>query len=229
MPSVEQAAAALAVSSLPLLLPDSCALLDVVRGPSRLSTAELRDALALLAEVTALPAACTLLLPSLVSREVTENLPMARASLSKFIAQTNRGAALLHDLVTLLSQVRDPIVPFSQTLPNELESRVNRGIQSASVLDREDRFDVLGMGRAVERRRPARQGKAKDAVIVEEALELSRMLLALGHQQPRVFLTSNTADFCERGVLHPDLDPDFGAARLLFATRWDHARHLLGL
>ncbi len=229
MPSVAALAMSLAGTGLPVLLPDTCALLDIVRGPSNTTVVAIPDALATWSSITASSPRCALVIASLISKEIADNSAGAQTQLRNLIEDTQRRCNALLELAGLLGHGTTDSLTLSTTLPGELAGRLDALLGMAASIDSEDRFNTLGLRRAVALRRPARHGKVKDAVIVEEYLELSRVLASRGHRQPRVFLTSNTDDFCERGVLHPDLDADFAAAGLMFATKWNQARHLLGL
>jgi hypothetical protein len=62
----------------------------------------------------------------------------------------------------------------------------------------------------------------KDCVIVEEYLELTRQLRAIGFTKKCVFCTSNVNDY---GPPHPALVTDFAAVNLIFTTNLPWAVH----
>jgi hypothetical protein len=108
---------------------------------------------------------------------------------------------------------------------------------SADLLAAADKMDhhVAALGRAVDRiiasRLPARKGGkgAKDAVILEHAVETTTQLRAAAFAGSCVFVSSNTSDFAAAGStnLHPLLVPAFDPIQLLYATSLEHAETLL--
>ncbi len=111
---------------------------------------------------------------------------------------------------------RYSLLPLAESL-HDLSSRL---LDSALRLDQDRDCIIRSHTRASSYAPPARKGQVRDATIIEECLEVSRQLQAVGFARKRVFCTSNTNDYCERGLsrLHPSLVVDFGAVGLEFAA-----------
>ena len=72
---------------------------------------------------------------------------------------------------------------------------------------------LLAFERGVAKITPCTKGgQTKDATIIEEYLEVCRLLKDLGYNKKRVFCTSNTKDFCYDGNLAASLAIDFAEA-----------------
>jgi hypothetical protein len=97
---------------------------------------------------------------------------------------------------------------------------VNDLLGMAEVIDFDDACKNRAFTRVIRKQRPAREGKVKDAVIVEHYLELSKQLKAGGFQYRRAFVTSNSDDFSLNKVqtsqLHSDLGTDFANCGMEF-------------
>ena len=95
--------------------------------------------------------------------------------------------------------------------------------------------DAAALGSAVDRiiasEIPVKRGGkgAKDAVILEHAVEATSELRASGFTGACVFVSSNTNDFAAPGStnLHPLLVPVFNPINLLYATSLTHAEAIL--
>jgi hypothetical protein len=95
--------------------------------------------------------------------------------------------------------------------------------------------DGAALGRAIDRviaaRAPAKPGGkgAKDAVILEHAVELTTQLRSAGFTGTCVLVSSNTKDFAASGStnLHPLLAPVFSPIQLEYATSLTHAETIL--
>jgi len=86
------------------------------------------------------------------------------------------------------------------------------------------------MDRVVRQLRPSRRGSGLDANIIEHYFALGRELRVRSFGHPFVFVSSNTADYCEtRSILHPDLSADFQALSLAYTSSLPWAKSALGV
>ena len=108
-----------------------------------------------------------------------------------------------------------PLSPLAMALPDRLRSLSESLRDAATLLDK----DVDALSRAFDRvinsERPTKKGGkgAKDAVILEHALGLTRELRNVGLGNTCIFVSSNTNDFAasRTTTLHPSLAPYFAA------------------
>jgi hypothetical protein len=224
MPSIADAVAQIQAAGLSVLFADTCVLVDVIRAPLR--PAELAGCVEAASEllhlVTTPPVRCSLVVASFVPGEWLEHSGREADNVRLLLSQIDRGADDLHRFCSLVGIVppfpiaRYSLLPLAQRL-HDLSGQL---LDSALRLDPDHDCIIRSHARASNYTPPARKGHVRDATIIEECLEVSRRLQAAGFARKRVFCTSNTNDYCERGPtrLHPSLAVDFGAAGLEFAT-----------
>jgi hypothetical protein len=231
MAPISDVAANLLSAPAPLLLLDACALLDLIRAPVRRAPWQLPPALRLDA-LTATPSGpCQLLRASITAREFSDHSAEAQQQLEQYLQD-------LHDRTTELQQVFGLLLPpftapaFSPSpLPGALADLAQRLLARSTPLDQDPATHQRAYQRVLDKRRPSRRGEIKDAVMVEEYLELCRRLRAGGFPSSAVFLSSNTNDFCEGSAraLHTELAADFTDAGLAFCKSWPEALQTLGM
>ena len=86
------------------------------------------------------------------------------------------------------------------SLAERLHDLSRQLLDGALCLDPDQDCIIRAHGRASNYMPPSlKGGEVKDATIVEECLEVSRRLQVVGFSPKRVFCTSNTRDYCERG------------------------------
>ncbi|MRS17959.1 hypothetical protein GJV08_02170 [Enterobacteriaceae bacterium RIT692] len=78
---------------------------------------------------------------------------------------------------------------------------------------------------------PARKGKdsIKDCVVTETYLDIAQDLRAKGLTAPIVFASSNTKDYCHAKNLAVDLEQEFSKFNIKYSPNLGAAKHLLGL
>ena len=226
MPSIADAVAQIQAVGLPVLFADTCILVDVIRTPRR--PAELRGcveaATELLHLLTTPPVQCSLVVASFVPGEWLEHSAREANNLRILVSQIDHGADELHRFCGLVGVI--PPFPLAGyrllALAERLHDLSRQLLDSGALLHLDPDHDCIirSHARASSSTPPARRGQVRDATIIEECLEVSRRLQAAGFAWRRVFCTSNTTDYCERGPtrLHPSLAVDFGATGLRFAT-----------
>jgi hypothetical protein len=209
-----QAAADLTAAPRPVLILDTCALLDVIRAPGRDLAATVRAAVELRGSAAA--GTIRLLVQDIVPGEWAENLPSARrdgeAGVRSFLATWQIAADLGLPAPPL------PVVAPG-TLVDDLESLSRSLLAAAGVLDR----DLVAMSSAIDRvaakQKPSSKGMVKDCHILGHALQLST-LLGAGYPHSRVLVSSNRSDFAAPSAtaFHPDIATEAAAAGLRYAV-----------
>jgi hypothetical protein len=212
----------------PVVLLDSCVLLDVVRAPLRNTPGEVRVASQFLASVGKVPKSVYLIIGSPTPTEWNDHIDETVRDCTTAVNSCNALAEVCGYLA--LPGVA-ALPPAALGLPGLLRQLSSDLLAAAIDLD----YHAAGLGRAVDRevasRLPARRGGkgAKDAVILEHALEATGQLRAAGFAGTCVFTSSNTSDFAAPTLtdVHPLLDPDFASRNLLYATSLTHCESLL--
>lgn len=216
----------------PVLCLDSCALLDLMRDPSRdkFNGAHALAALHLLDRAEATPQALSIVIAQQVAAEVAEHMDNIQSESERVLVRLDETVNRILGVVTAYG-LPSPAGPAISQLGLSKASRaiVERFIAVAMTAREEADYPVRAWGRVQAGRAPASRAKqsVKDCVIIETYLESARLLRAAGFPEKVLFLTSNTADYAEgaRSSLHGDLAGDFAAAKIDFATDFLAARY----
>ncbi|MBX9627000.1 MAG: hypothetical protein K2X82_24575 [Gemmataceae bacterium] len=221
MPDIGDAADQAANAGLPVLLLDTCCILDVIRAPER--GGKLAGCVEAASTLTATPTPYTLVVGSFVPTEWDDNVQGVADSLIRHLEKMEEQAEHFHGLCRHLGiglNFGRPLYTAS-TLADRLRELSRRLIDTAVLLDPHPDAEARAFNRVARtRRRPSRKGgELKDGTIFEEYLEFSRRLRGMGYLRKLVFCSSNTDDYCDPGVIpHPDVAADCAAVGLAFTT-----------
>jgi hypothetical protein len=124
-----------------------------------------------------------------------------------------------------------PLPAGTGILPASLRRLSNDLLTACVVIDHQaDAMDRAGH-RIIDSRLPARKKGtgAKDSIIVEHAIELTRQLRRAGFNQSCIFISSNTTDFAAPSSTNvtPDLAAEFTAVRLGYEISLENAERTL--
>lgn len=219
-------AAAIAASGLPVLIPDTCALLDIIQAPVR-DGFRAEDAAAMrrvLAALNGAPPSLAVVVPELVQAEFADNVARAEQ-------EVTQGLARLDGLVEAAAQ---RIGWLDDTAPHSAPALSQRGHPASgraladcviaramlindSVDERERAFFRVRVNEA-----PARRGSQSinDCLIVETALSFVRQYRSCGGAAPLAFLSSNVKDYMEGRSVRAPLDGQFDELGITFVSRW---------
>lgn len=221
----EAAVAEILRMGIPVLIPDACALLDLVRAPAweRFSEEDGRAAVGLLA--MAETGELAVAVPQQALAEYEANLSSVRERTS---ADLGKMAEAVGRTFARMRSIGEPLVPDAPDLSRFAEAGLplaERMIARAVTFVAGDEEERKALRRLLRTIPPAQKGKASqgDCLIVESSLRLAASLRDAGHSGPVVFLSSNVHDYCTAGSggrLAPPLDVEFPDARLGYACRW---------
>jgi hypothetical protein len=227
--AIAAAANVAAQRNAPILCVDTCSVLDVLRGPLRpdgARTIAAADAL-LLAQQTG---GLTLFMTSSMLPEFVRNEGNVRQELTRHLQKIDDSVEVAAECLKLCGS---PIATgrlSDSTLRAQLDAKYVAIVDACEVLEDDDEAKSRAMDRVVGQRRPSRQGNGLDANIIEHYFALGRELRRLNFGHPFVFVSSNTADYCEaRSTLHVDLSADFQALSLEYTSSLPWANSALGL
>jgi len=234
--SSQEFAQQLGVSPLPVLFPDTCALLDIVRLPVRKSTTTVRRELAAIhAIITAADRqnpAIHILLPEQVKREWHDNISAVEAEAEREITKWSNQA---DQFASALFHFGRPVIPAKmddacRQVLADLKGLTTEILARAILVNDDDACMVKAMQRVLCGRAPAQKGtQGKDCVIVEHVLAAMR-IIRVGCERGCVFLSSNTKDYGQAQssiLLRSPLDTEFAATDLTFCTDWHWAKSKL--
>lgn len=225
---------AIARADIPVLLPDTCILLDLLRSPRRNNV----DANAMLAGkairdgvVDSETIGCVV--AEQVRNELNDNLRNVLDETSSELGCLRDEIARIDKWAEALGQARQTqighylrCVPAAEAIMSDI---VNGAINHATTQD----INLNAFGRVMAGRTPAQPGKdsTKDCVVVESYLDVAANLRNLGHTADIVFASSNTKEFVSGTprALNADIAAEFAALNIRYSRALHETRHLLGL
>jgi hypothetical protein len=213
----------------PILCVDTCAVLDVLRAPLKPGGARtLAAADDLVVEYQT--GRLTLFMAPSARLELERNEDKVKRECEQHLQRVDEAAQYAADC---LAQCGAPIKPMSfvgSELAALVDGKYQRLRDACELLEVDREAKELAMDRAVGLLRPSTKGSVSDANIIEHYFALGRELKRQGFDSRFVFVSSNTADYCEqKRTLHPDLSRDFVDLSLTFTSTLEWAKHALGL
>ncbi len=221
-------------ADVPVLCVDTCAVLDLMRDPTReTSKPQIRRAgldLISLAERGSL----VVLIADQVVQEFEANearvLDEASRALSKLRQQVKR----IDELVGIYGAQGTAQLGHLDDHIERSRTVVNRFIKVAVRVTPSADIPARAITRVNQARAPAAQGKdsVKDCVVFETYLEAGAQLRMGGCHTPIVFVSSNSKEYIEPGGsirLKSDILNDLEGHQIGFAVSLEHAKHALGL
>jgi len=218
----------------PVVFLDTCVLLDIIRAPQRNASENVLAAQQLLEGVCKAPP--------------TVYVPIACPTPVEWKDHVDSAVSDCDDAVNSVSAVAEAFrhlgfpgilslpgsAPSLPNLPKDLSSEL---LNAVILLDKDREAMSRAVDRIIHSKRPARTGGkgAKDAMILDHALELARSLRQAGFVDLCLFVSSNISDFAVKSgtKLHPELQPEFdsptnlqyavnltGAVQILMNTGW---------
>ena len=220
MPTIAAAVATIQANPAPVVFLDTCVLLDIIRAPLRNAASAVEAATELLIGTQHSPPSVHLVIGPPTPKEWSDHVDEVVTDCTTAVNSVNA----VSEAWSYLGMAGIPPLPAAaMLLPNRLRNLSQDLRNAAILLDK----DADALSRAIDRvinvLRPMRkEGKgAKDAVILEHAIGLTRALRAAAFGQTCFFVSSNTNDFAKSKTttLHPHLAGDFGApTNLVYAA-----------
>ena len=233
--SCDDAAARIARTDAPVLLLDTCSILDVVRAPvlGELGVHDIDAVHILIDRATGMRPEIALVITEHVHREFEENVDTVERYTHSEIEKTSDCFSEMVKRVRALAP--DASIPgavdlVSLGLPERGKRLAETIVETSLVLADHQEEIVKAFDRVRFARPPATKAKqsVKDCLIAESYLRLAATLRQVGFARNMVFTTSNTRDFQQgHPSLHPELRTEFHSVRLEYSPSWSAARHEL--
>lgn len=234
------AATALSATGLPLLLIDTCSLLDIIRRPirsddQREAVRETENAARVVELGAGTPPRLSVVATRVVADEWLTHRDEVRDEVRRGIEKHDSRAGVIHACIESVTGGTGRPTPRELAhdhVEDGLRAVAERVLGLATVIETDQTCELLAHRRNSKRIPPSRRGdQPKDCDILEHCLELCRRLDANRATRPRVFLSSNTRDYYGQQTtgLDPHLQAEFTAVKLQFATNLGQALHALGL
>lgn len=228
-------AAEIARADVPVLLLDTCTILDVVRAPVRdqLGIHDIHAIHNLIGRATGAQPTVSFVITSQVLQEFEEHIDEVETETGNALEKTSdRFAAILRRMQALSP---DDCIPGAVELvslgfPGRGRKLADQIVQASSVLDDHPDDILKAYCRVTLATPPATRARqsVKDCHITESYLRLSANLRSAGFSRNMVFTSSNTKDYQQdHPSLHPALRAEFDSACLEYSPNWSAARHEL--
>lgn len=219
----------------PLLLLDTCLLLDIIRAPMRenIGLHDVQAIRTLIARQAAQPATLTIAVTQQVRDEYAAHVlsveeETARA-LTKLIDRTNGMLTMVNMFDAGLLTPENLQINAPQVI-SSLRAMADGILVNCLTIPHTPGDSQAAGSRVLQTKPPATRAKQsfKDCLIVEGVLRHVAEGRAAGTLGKAVFASSNTTDFHQvHSSLHPDLRAEFNACGLGFAPSWSAARYEL--
>lgn len=219
-------AADIAASGLPVLIPDTCALLDIIQAPVR-DGFRAEDATAIRRVLNALSGSqprLAIVVPSLVKDEFADNVARAEREVTEQLTRLDSQVEAAAQRMGWLDGATPHPTPLLVQRGYPAFGRALADIAFAHALLIHDGVDERE--RAYLRVRlndaPARRGSQSmnDCLIVETALAFIREYRACAGAEPIAFLSSNIKDYMEGRSVRMPLAAQFDQLGITFVSRW---------
>jgi hypothetical protein len=223
----------ISASPAPVLLPDTCAVLDVIRTGlfRRTDKRNLTAARGIAAAAVEEARRLWIITPQQVIEEWGRNHENVTAEVEKALRNKHEHLGVLRELSEIV-----PGATFAApdlrglSLASRLEDAAVALVDAARVLD----ADLHATMRAVERtnqgRKPAARGKDSigDCMIFEHILAFGHELRGRGFAPPIIFVSSNTRDYGSPSDSGNELLPQLAGAGIQFVNDLAYAAAVLG-
>ena len=229
--SCDDLVAHLARADTPVLLLDTCTILDVVRAPVReqLGVHDIDAVHTLLGRATGPSPEVSFVITQQVLQEFREHVDAVET-------ETHAGLEKAMDILKRMQALSpDDCIPgtvdlLSLGFPQRGWHLANQIVQASAVMTNQHDDIVKAYHRVTLAKPPATKAKqsVKDCHITESYLHLAVTLRTGGFSRNMVFATSNTKDYQQgHPSLHPELRAEFHSACLEYSPTWSAARHEL--
>ena len=233
--SCDDLAAQLATADTPVLLLDTCTILDVVRAPVRnqLGVHDIQAVHTLMGRTAGAPPTVSFVITEQVLQEFRDHIEAVETeALNALKKAANEFAGILKRIRALCPGDRIPgaVDLLSLGLPQRGRNLSEQIIQTSFILADHDDEVVKAYDRVRLAKPPSTRARqsVKDCLIAESYLRIAATLHTGGFARNVVFATSNIGDYQQgHSSLHPELRAEFDSACLEYAPSWAAARHEL--
>ncbi|WP_299773590.1 PIN domain-containing protein [uncultured Tateyamaria sp.] len=219
------------VQGSPVLCVDTCSLLDIMRDPTR-DTARPHERQAAIDLVELAEAGeLTCLIAEQVKTEFHEHDQAiqneAEIKLKKLSEQVRR----VGDITSVFGSTKTLDLTHLDDHVPKARKVVQRWLDQLQIVAPGDDAHRRAFSRVNRNQAPAKRGKesSKDCLIYETYLEAMSLIRAQGFASKIVFVSSNTADYCDnRTVLKNEIATEFGGLSIDYAPNMAAAKYALG-
>ena len=212
-----------------IFIPDTCALLDVIRLAERADSAkQVIRTIEAIRKLTASSATkdSAIILIQTVKAEYDRNRDNVKDGIIRHLNNIEKKwpiAMQCLDLESPASVCRS----FEKSFGN-LDAELSNLLSATSFLEDDSSAINLGFVRERALKPPARRGEnSADCVIFEHIIALSKELRKNEFKKSICFITSNTTDYMMDGQLKPEIETDLLESNIDIFTNWQWAGSIL--
>lgn len=225
-------AVAIVNAGTPVLCVDTCAVLDLMRDPTRDSSRPaIRRAGVELIDI-AERGGLILLMADQVGVELAAHIDAVQAETGKAVQRLKDQVAQVEAIAAAYGAQGPSHLGHLDDHADRARAVVDRWLQQAVLVTPTAGLHAKAFTRVNGLRAPARQGKdsTKDCLVFETYLEAISSLRGAGCAAKVVFVSSNTSDYLgTASVMRPEITADLTPLNVAFAVSMEHAMHALGL
>lgn len=224
----------LAQRNVPVLCLDTCAILDILRDPTRkdVNLYNQKAYLSLLREAES-GGRLTTLISNRVQTEFQNNIQHIRCQSEKILAKFRQNIEKIDELSNLHGLQGTTDLRHWEDYVERCRDAAERWIKSGTQVLDSDEIILKADQRSVKARAPARKGKQsnQDCVILETYYHYIRIFRSHGLTAPAVFLSSNVKDYAEPSgrKIRIDIEDEFTSLGLEYAPNMAAAKDFLKL
>ncbi len=241
----------ISASPAPILFPDTCALLDLIRLPhipfqekTETSVRKKRSGVTARREIEAVkriisfsqrsPCGLWIAIPFLVQKEWNYGILKEQEDLGAYLKKLDKHIEIAHAVAdTTVNNLPSLFQYLSLNLEQVLEDLCVDLFSGAILLSEDSACRMKALKRLEDGRPPAKKGGGEldDCKIIEHCIELCAQLRSLGFSQKCIFLTSDTNDYCTLSPIEPKgtLKSELSAVGLSLTTDWQWTKSELGI
>jgi hypothetical protein len=231
--AVDLLAARIIAEPAPVVLPDTCSVLDIIRSAFRpgIQADVVEAAISLTGRAIQTPRSLWIVTPEQVVREWDDNSGNVKGELTALIRLTEQHSIRLAEAAGMLlpSARLSRLTLGALKLDDRVFDVAEQFLNAAIVLKEHGDCISKAHARLVRRVAPssAQKQEYKDCVVIEHCLALCHAL-RLGHfAEQLIFVTSNSADYGRVPALTPPLDTEFAGVGLQYVSNLAWAKSLL--
>ncbi len=230
MPTLKKIAEQICRKNLPLLLPDTCSLLDIIRDVARKD--EVKDVLFGLSvgKACANPnPKCSVAVASVIPKEYADHFEQAQGTVSTTFGSLYKYIARINKI--RVAQGFDELQADQDTSTIPYLTSVVESLLDSSWEIQENPEQILKAHHRVVAKSPPSGGKNsyKDCLIWEEYLALAECIRKAGGSMPIAFVSSNKSDFVMNHPTLKTLDTEAARFDIALCPNWEKIHHELGL
>jgi hypothetical protein len=219
----------------PVLLPDTCAILDLMRDPTRehFSADQVEAARRILQMAEARQRRLWLPITAQVLAERRENQANIKQESEVKIRKLEENVQHVQRILGAHGLNTTAIAPslVASDFPAKSSDLVNKYFAKAEHVSNARDVNRRAIARMAANRAPSKRGQqTKDCIVIESYLSLARLLRQEGLQFQIVFFTTNTQDYSDpqdKGAIHPELVAEFGIVNMRYAVNFQMAEYQL--